>query len=393
MPSLEDSAFSRVVSKQSAQEQSVSASKMAASPEAAGVVKIAPKYVIKPAKDVEPAEVFCCRFSPDDSMLAVSYADGTIRVFDADTGAEEFTLNNRQDAGAETESPRGEGEEDALVKAMQPPTFPTTQVRWRPSGSESRTKNVLISVNAENDGEVQHWHIKSGKCLHTIEEAGNQIFCLDYYYNGSIFATAGRDYKVRVYDEATKRLTTTLEGGDMQKTAGHSNRVFSVKFHSSNPNLLVSAGWDNTVQIWDTRKGQSVRSIYGAYICGDAIDLNDESSDILTASYRTTDTLQVWDFGTGQLKDTIPWRPQGHLSSNECMAFTAEYSKPGSRYIIAGGSQNNEAKVFDAKSHQCLGVVSTPKPVFSLNFNAAATAFVVGSADGCVRVLNFPKFH
>ena len=49
-------------------------------------------------------------------MLAVSYADGTIRVFDADTGAEEFTLNNRQDL-AETESPRGEGEEDALVRA------------------------------------------------------------------------------------------------------------------------------------------------------------------------------------------------------------------------------------------------------------------------------------
>mmetsp|Transcript_15598 Transcript_15598/g.38625 ORF Transcript_15598/g.38625 Transcript_15598/m.38625 type:complete len:362 (+) Transcript_15598:91-1176(+) len=354
--------------------------------------KITPKYVIKPAKDVEPAEVFCCKFSPDDASLAVSYADGTIRVFNAESGAEEFTLNNRKTDETDME-PMGEGEDDALIRAMKPPCFPTTQVRWRPSGSESRTKNVLISVNAENDGEVQHWHIKSGKCLHTIEEKDNQIFCLDYYHNGSLFATAGRDYKVRVYDEGTKRLTTVLEGGDFQKTAGHSNRVFSVKFHSSNPNLLVSAGWDNTVQIWDTRKGQSVRSIYGAYICGDAVDLNHDSTEILTASYRTTETLQVWDFGSGTLKYTIPWRPRGHLSSAECMAFAAQYSQSDSRYIVAGGSQNNEAKVFDAKTQACLGVVSTPKPVFSVDFNSKTNAFVVGSADGCVRVLNMPKFH
>ncbi|CAD7956116.1 unnamed protein product [Amoebophrya sp. A120] len=355
-------------------------------------VKISPKYVIKPAKDVEPAEVFCCKFSPDDQNLAVSYADGTIRVFNAETGSEEFTLNNRKEEEFASED-GGEGEDDALIRAMKPPCFPTTQVRWRPSGSESRTKNVLISVNAENDGEVQHWHIKSGKCLHTIEEKDNQIFCLDYYHTGALFATAGRDYKVRVYDEATKRLTTTLEGGDFQKTAGHSNRVFSVKFHPSNPNLIVSAGWDNTVQVWDTRKGQSIRSIYGAYICGDAVDLNHDGSEILTASYRTTDTLQVWDFGTGSLKQTIPWRPPGHLSSAECMAFAAQYSQPDSRYIVAGGSQNNEAKVFDAKTYNCLGVVSTPKPVFTVDFNSKCNAFVIGSADGCVRVLNMPKFH
>ena len=52
----------------------------------------------------------------------------------------------------------------------------------------------------------------------TLSTTGNQIFCIDYFNNGSIFATAGRDYKVRVYDEATKRLTQVLEGGDHLKT-------------------------------------------------------------------------------------------------------------------------------------------------------------------------------
>lgn len=255
--------------------------------------RLTSKFVIKPAKSVTDApEVFCTAFSPDDASLAVSYADGSIRVFNASTGAEEFHLNKKEDnPNAAAVAGLGSSPVDAGAdtgRALKNPAFPTTQVRWRPSNSESKTKNVLISVNAENDGLVCHWHVKSGKCLHRIEETGNQIFCLDYFHNGSIFATAGRDYKVRVYDEGTKRLTQVLEGGDQLKTAGHSNRVFAVKFHSENPNFLISAGWDNTVQVWDLRKGQSIRSIFGAYICGDAVDLNYDSSEILTGSYRTS---------------------------------------------------------------------------------------------------------
>ena len=112
--------------------------------------------------------------------LACSYADGTIRVFAAATGKEEFTLNNKRSGGL-NDAGEGEGGLDDLARAMKPPAFPTTQVRWRPAGSESKTKNVLISVNAESDGLVQHWHIKSGKCLHTIEEPGRKRWEMSTY--------------------------------------------------------------------------------------------------------------------------------------------------------------------------------------------------------------------
>ena len=52
--------------------------------------------------------------------------------------------------------------------------------------------------------------------LNTISEAAekNQIYALEYQPDeGRQFATAGKDYKVRVYDEATKSLTHTLEAG------------------------------------------------------------------------------------------------------------------------------------------------------------------------------------
>ena len=120
-------------------------------------------------------------------------------------------------------------------------------------------------AHTDADGQAQHWHITSGKLLHTIDPAskGNQLYgtvsrcgraapshcsrlppphrsyCVDYNPDGSQFATAGKDLtvcmslavvpimctglalvmtvclnlQIRLYDEATKSLVTELSGG------------------------------------------------------------------------------------------------------------------------------------------------------------------------------------
>ena len=52
----------------------------------------------------------------------------------------------------------------------------------------------------------------SGKCLHSLEDEGNQVYAMDYNAEGSKFVTAGKDTAVRVYDEATKSLLLTMKG-------------------------------------------------------------------------------------------------------------------------------------------------------------------------------------
>ena len=46
------------------------------------------------------------------------------------------------------------------------------------TGVSTRTRNVFIAANAA--GAVQHWHMTSGKCLHTFEDDDNQVFALNY---------------------------------------------------------------------------------------------------------------------------------------------------------------------------------------------------------------------
>ena len=153
-------------------------------------------------------------------------------------------------------------------------------MRFRPATASSRTRNILIA--GCSDGTLKHWHVTSQKCMHTITEQGNQVYAVDYTADASHFATAGRDCTVRLYDEATKTCVLSLGSSFDRQSVGHSSRIFSVKFDPANPACLLSAGWDNTVQLWDTREGQVVRSIWGAHVCGDALDL--KGTTVLTGS-------------------------------------------------------------------------------------------------------------
>lgn len=69
------------------------------------------------------------------------------------------------------------------------------------------------------------------------------VSCCDYSCEGLRFATGGYDCKVRVYDAGRlKPVAVHTEPGE--KAPIHSNRIFSLKHHTSEPFTLYSAGWD-----------------------------------------------------------------------------------------------------------------------------------------------------
>lgn len=350
---------------------------------AGGGRSVSQRFVIYPDNDTEnkgedifdnsEKETFCVRFSPDSQYLAAAFGDGTIGIYNTITGRRGFSLSS---------------------KSASEVCLPATQLRWRPTSAMSKTKNVLVAVTAE--GLVQHWHVTSHKLLHEVGEEGNQLFCIDYAHDGSLFATAGKQREMRVYDEATKRLSRVLTGGDTKHTPGHSNRVFSLKWHPTDKNVIVTGGWDNTVQFWDLRQGHAVRSIFGPHICGDAIDITMDGSTLLTGSWRVQKQLQLWDVGTAKLLNHISWRNtssvpgMGITQSEPCMIYSAQFSKdPKGDTIVAGGSGSNEAKLFDRnKNYQVFSTIPAPKACYTVDISPDGTMAAVSGGDSCVRIMN-----
>lgn len=335
--------------------------------------KLVPKITISD----NTSEVFCVRFSPDGKFLAAGCGDGAIRVFNTQTGVLAYNLQGGSNA-----------------------SLPTTSIRFRPITASTRTKNVFLAANAT--GVIQHWHMTSGKCLHSTEDPGNQIYALDYNDDGSRFITAGKDRCIRVYEEATKSLICTMKGGSgygNHATPGHSNRIFSIKCVPNNDNLIISGGWDNTIQIWDIREGVSVRSIYGPHICGDSLDVC--GNEILAGSWRPNNQLEIFDFGSGKKITDIPWLGGvnnsvfASVGQPACMLYAAQFSKEGNgHFIAAGGSGQNEAKIFDHQNNnEVIGTITgLTRGIFAIDFspdvnNNTNHILAMAGGDTSIRIL------
>lgn len=320
------------------------------------------------------SEVFTVRFSPDGKFLACGCGDGAIRVFNSQNGSLAYSLQG--------------GSSVAL---------PTTALRFRPVTPTTRTKNVFLAANAA--GSVQHWHMTSGKCLHSMEDEDNQVYALDYNDEGTCFVAAGKDKAVRVYDEATKTMVVEMAGGvgySTKTSPGHSNRVFSVKYVPGDENTVVSGGWDNTVQIWDIRTGTSVRSFYGPHVCGDSIDV--VGGEIVTGSWRPENQLEIWDLGSGEKKQDIPWNSAYSVAAlagqPSCMLYAAQFSKEGKgKYIAAGGSGANEAKVFDhSAGNAVVGTITgLARGIFAVDFSPEGEKVAVAGGDSSIRIFSIQQ--
>jgi len=313
--------------------------------------------------DGEKADnMFCVRHSPDDTLIAAGCGDGGVRVLQSDGGKEAYALHD------------GKSDSD----------LPTTCIRWRPAAGSSKTRNVLLAANS--DGFIKHWHVTSKRCLHTITEANNQIFALDYASDGSRFASAGRDCTVRVYDEATKSCTLSLCSSWDRSAAGHSNRIFSLKYDEAQRDILLSAGWDNTVQMWDIRTGKSELSIWGTHVCGDSIDVH--GHELLTGSWRPQEQLELWDLRTGKKMNDIRWGPAVR-GAEDSQLYCAQFSKNGGRGAIAGaGSGANEVRIFSRDTKQAVGTVTMPKGIYSIDFAHNGKTIAAAVGDATVRVFS-----
>jgi WD40 repeat protein len=208
-------------------------------------------------------EVYSAAFGPNDNYVACGYGDGGIRIYNTTTGKKAFHMQQN------------------LVDEM-----PVTSLRWRPTGPTIQTQNVLVSTHA--CGHLRHWHVTSGKMLHSVLVAPeNDLYSVDYTPDGVHLACGGKDGLVRVFDEKKKVMEFDFKE---QGFAPHSNRIFCVKYNPFDPNMIASAGWDNLIVLYDVRQKKPTGSIYGPRVNGEAIDFTD-GNILLTGSNVSKESI------------------------------------------------------------------------------------------------------
>lgn len=68
--------------------------------------------------------------------------------------------------------------------------------------------------------------------------------------------------------------------------------------------MFFTGGWDSTVRLWDVRIPYTyVRKFSGPTISADSLDL--KNNILLVGNYSNHNTVQYWDFNSGQLIENI----------------------------------------------------------------------------------------
>lgn len=288
------------------------------------------------------SDSMCCRYSSNGKKVAVGLSNGTIKLYKTETMSCIYQLSDEETLSAR---------------------LPVTSLSFLENTQSSGKGEMLLATYAS--GMVKFWHISSQKVLHAIHEP-RQVLNGSLSNDGSKFVTTGSTGEVMVYDVSSGKETNVCEPSPSSLVMdGHRCRVFAIKHHPSEENYFITGGWDDTIQYWDHRQARSTRYIFGPHICGDGLDIDPKFNHILSASWRKQDSLQVWDFNTGNRIKTIP--PD---FGNNSLLYCCDWL--GKNYIMCGGCDSNMLRILDKTTlATCAQLVGLPGGVYSAAYDCA----------------------
>lgn len=280
-------------------------------------------------------------FSPDGRLLAVN-SGASLRVLDAVTGAEQFTLEGHAGVISGIEfSPDGSrllsSSSDQAVKVWDVAghrlvctlTGHAGQVSGVAVGPDGR-----LAASAGGDKTVRLWDLTTGRPVQTLAGHAAPICSVAFSPDGARVAAAAKDGAVIVWEAATGRPAVTLRG--------HDRRAVSVAFHPSGA-WLASAGSTetgkasvSTIKLWDLRTGEMVREFTGHKGEVAALAFSPDGRRLASGSHDRT--IRLWDVATGL--------PALRLDGHQGFVCGVAFSPDGRRLASVGCDK--AVKLWDA---------------------------------------------
>ncbi|WP_433697029.1 PQQ-binding-like beta-propeller repeat protein [Nocardiopsis sp. CA-288880] len=319
-------------------------------------------------------EVLSVVFSPDGQQLASASTDGTVQVWDAESGQELHTLiGHSEPVLSVVFSPDGERlasrSTDGTVRLWDPRTGEEQHVL---EGHDDWVKAVVFSpdgqqlASASDDGTVRLWDPRTGEEQHVLEGHDAWVKAVVFSPDGQQLASASDDGTVQVWDPRTGEEHHVLEG--------HEEGVVPAGF-SPDGERLASTSDDGTVRLWDAETGEEHHVLEGHDDWVSAVVFSPDGQQLASAS--TDGTVQVWDAETGeQLRS---------LTNHDAPVQAVVFSPDGQQ--LASGSTDGTVRLWDAETGEELRVLAGHDDwVRSVAFSPDGQQLASASSDGTVQV-------
>jgi WD40 repeat protein/serine/threonine protein kinase/tetratricopeptide (TPR) repeat protein len=231
-------------------------------------------------------------FDRKGKLLAVSWGDGRVGLYDAATGA-----------------PR------RLVTSEPPGLWFYTPVALSPAGDLLATRGLgdIVQLHAVADG---------GK-PRVLGRHGGAVRGLAFSPDGDRLVSASEDGTAKVWDVKSGKELLTLQG--------HTTRLTSVAF-SPDGELIATGSDDETLRLWEARTGRALLVLPSEIGPPEVVAFSPDGGSLAVGSYRASAVYRL----TGRL-----WR---HLSGHGFMTTSLAFHprKP----VLASASRDNDVTLW-----------------------------------------------
>ncbi|KAK3942141.1 WD40-repeat-containing domain protein [Diplogelasinospora grovesii] len=250
------------------------------------------------------AAVSQVRISPDGRWIASASADGTAKIWDANTGAYLNTLVGHMAGvsclawgpGSDT---LATGSDDKAIRLWDRVTASPAHA-CGDGGGRGHNRTIAVSRIGSNRSGGTARGGKSGRG--PLLGHHNYVYCLAFSPKGNILASGSYDEAVFLWDVRAGRL--------MRSLPAHSDPVSGIDF-CRDGTLVVSCSTDGLIRVWDTSTGQCLRTIVhedNPPVTNVCFSPNGR----FVLAFSLDNSIRLWDYVSGSVKKTY----QGHKNSS-----------------------------------------------------------------------------
>jgi len=296
-------------------------------------------------------KIYAVAYHPNGKMVVSTGLDGTLRVWDLDTGQDTVLLQT------------GGG-------------FFLTNVAF------SADSGTLAA--SDSSGVVHVWNANTFEIVTRLKVSAAAIWGLAVSPNGRYVAAGSEDFTVGIVEVASGRLVHTFGIPYCQNPVrdtcayGHTDVVETVAF-SPDGSLLASGGDDTEIKVWDVAKGEYLYHLSGPDAHADGSKVNGlvfSPDGTRLASSGSDRTIKIWDLDTQQ-----PITITGHVDWVYGIDFT-----PDGDYLISSSSDRT-IRVWDTRyGREQLQLTGHTSQVYDVSVSPDGDFVASSSEDGTVRM-------